>query len=176
MSAAQREPRAVAAKHGEHFLVTPGGSDKTSLRDGPISRRRLRSEQRRGEVRGRGRKERGEESFLIDWLYCLGAGKIRAEIRDLCIWGYPGVFGVPSESKQQASQSKLYLSNQKAAGLSPCWRVLFLSFVSLHIAQRTAAQRYKHHSIIWSLTHKVNFREISAKTVRSGVRACLPDS
>jgi len=51
-------------EHWDRFAVTPGGSDKTSLSDAPISHQRLQSEQRRREVEGEEERQ-GEGSSLI---------------------------------------------------------------------------------------------------------------
>ncbi len=64
----QEELRAVAGQgcdHRDRFAVTPGGSDKTSLDDAPISHQRLQAKKRESDrEREGGRKE--SESCLID--------------------------------------------------------------------------------------------------------------
>lgn len=59
MTVGQRRAESSCSKHKDRFAVTPGGSDKTSLSDGPISHQRLQSEQRRRKAERKKERRRG---------------------------------------------------------------------------------------------------------------------
>ena len=59
MSVGQGGAESRCSKHRDRFAVTPGGPDKTSLSDGPISHQRLQSEQRRRKVERKKERRRG---------------------------------------------------------------------------------------------------------------------
>lgn len=89
----QEELRAVVGQGcselQDRFAVTPGGSDKTSLRDAVISHQRLQTEYREREIEGGRKKERESCLICLDFIVWVrercGRKKGRAEILDLCI-------------------------------------------------------------------------------------------